>query len=295
MDELAHVPDEVKHRSSNGLESPGESSRVKALVDATPSDQLQAHYRHDYQSLINRSRRIVRSTETAEDIVQEAYSRTVSAIRQGTEIKEMGPYLNSCVRNLSLRHIKRKAMLPLNEDVSFAKADSTEELVHRRQQYEAVCKAMSGLAPAQKSALYLAEIRGMAYNEIADSMHKPETAVRQLISRARTRVRETAGPRSLSIALPLLLLMDTETRRGLPFWIQVRVLITRTRYRAISKLNRWQTSESVILKGSADLIRQPAIAFLVGATVVSVLILSGSEKKPLYPNAGKRLIQGGFL
>ena len=286
MDELAQVPNEIKHPSGNGSDSPGESSRVKALVDATPSEQLQAHYRHDYQGLVNRSRRIVRSTEAAEDITQEAYSRTVSAIRHGTEIREMGPYLNSCVRNLSLRYVKRKAMLPLDEDVSFARADSTEELVQRRQQYEAVCKAMSGLAPAQKSALYLAEIRGMAYNEIADSMHKPETAVRQLISRARTRVRETAGPRSLSIALPLLLDMNAEARRGLPYWVQVRVLLARTRIRVFAKITELQRLIGTALESSADLVSQPAAAFLAGGLVITALAASEPDKSALDKKAG---------
>lgn len=274
MDEVAQVRDRSKALPNIGSDRHDENSRVKTLVYSTSSEELQTHYRRDYQSLVNRSRSIVRSSETAEDIVQEAFSQTVSAIRHGTEIREMGPYLNSCVRNLSLRFVKRKAMLPLDEDVSFARGDSTDELVHRRQQYEAVCKAMSGLAPAQKSALYLAEIRGMAYSEIADSMHKQEGAVRQLISRARTRVRETAGPRALTIALPLLLEMDAEARRGLPYWIQVRVLFTRTRIKIFAKITELRRSVGTLLGSPADLVSQPATAFLVGALVITALAVS---------------------
>ncbi len=290
MDELAQVPDEVKSRSDDGSNSPGESSRVKALVDATPSEQLQAHYRHDYQSLVGRARTIVRSTEAAEDVVQEAYSRTVSAIRHGTEIRELGPYLNSCVRNLSFRYVKRKATLPLNEDISYTGADSPHDLVQRRQQYEAVCRSMSGLAPAQKSALYLAEIRGMAYSEIADSMHKPETAVRQLISRARNRVRETAGPRSLSIFLPLLLGLDAEARAGLPFWTQVRVLFTWTRINIVGKIAELQRSTGAILGNPADLVSQPATAFMAGALTVTALTIS----EPVKSTSGQKVEIGSL-
>ncbi len=127
MDNQIRSPESSKSMPENGKPLASSGSGINTHLDASSLESLKDHYEHDHDSLFNHAVSIVHSHEVADDIVQDAYTRTIAALQQDTEIEHLGAWLNRCVRNLSLQHVKKKKALPLREDLDLAGNESMQE------------------------------------------------------------------------------------------------------------------------------------------------------------------------
>ncbi len=230
--------------------------------------ELSAYFKRSYHLLYGQALGLVASPEIAEDVVQEAFTNTSERIEAGTRIKNMNSWLRCCVQNISIKHLRRKPTLPLQEELEIGGYTLPADLAHTRQRFEDVCRAIDRLAPAQKSAFILAEIRGMAHRDIADAMNRSEGSVRQLISRARNRIREKTRPTTFSMALPLFIASAAEARCGISRKVQYR--IARAKVLTMvgeSKVATWQVLRSV---------GKPAPAMTMAAMSAVMVVALGS-------------------
>ena len=258
---------EVVEKLVHAVEPEDTARRTKEVRAQTK--ELSTYFRHSYHLLYGQALGMVGSPEVAEDVVQEAFTNTSERIRAGTKIANFNSWLRCCVQNISIKHLRRKPALPLQEELEIGGYVVPVELVHTKQRFEDVCRAIDRLAPAQKSALILAEIRGMAHRDIAEVMNRSEGSVRQLISRARNRVREYTGPNAFSLVLPLFVAASAEARSYVPLGARARIV----RSHMLSKMTevRAATWQSMRRLG-----RPAPASTVVAMSVVMVIALGGS-------------------
>lgn len=136
---------------------------------------------------------VVRSPAEAEDVVQDVFVRVLEHRRTLPEIREMRVWLVRIAWNLSLD--RRRKIRPDQMDEEFASALAgkslpADEALFASQQMKAVLREMERLPQQEKQVLLLAAIEELGTAEIAAVMQKTESAVRALLFRARSRLRE---------------------------------------------------------------------------------------------------------
>lgn len=140
--------------------------------------------------LVRVAYRMLGSMADAEDVVQEAFIRWMAADRASVDQPEA--YLRRTVARLSLDVLKSARRrretyvgpwLPepvvLDAEAEAAADDVTLPLL----------LALERLSPLERAAFLLHDVFGVAFDEVAETLGREETAVRQLASRARTHVR----------------------------------------------------------------------------------------------------------
>jgi RNA polymerase sigma-70 factor (ECF subfamily) len=140
--------------------------------------------------------RMLGSRADAEDIVQEAYLRWHRAPAE--EIRSVEAWLVTivtrlCIDRLRAAQTERQAYVGpwLPEpfiDEPVPPADASAELASSLS--VAFLAVLERLAPEERAAFLLHEVFDSDYTEIAQILGKSETACRQIVSRARKRVRE---------------------------------------------------------------------------------------------------------
>lgn len=261
MKTMNPMPSKEKALHKDGTARP-EKDQVAAPNGHCDRGDIEHHYEHDYTSLYNHALSIVRSPEVAEDVVQEAYTRTMAMIQRGTEIDQLSAWLNRCVRNIALTQSKKNVPLPLKDDLDLVDESSTSDLAQTRQRFKKVWSAAKRLSPDQKSAFILAEVRGLNYSEIASAQDRRLESVRQLLFRARQNIRSAVGPDSF-VSVPLMRVDRVQT------W--VRETSRALRDQVFTKLNSADPSITGFLQRTAEAIYQPATSLMVAAVMVVAL------------------------
>ncbi len=145
----------------------------------------------------NLARWLVRNSDDAEDIVQEAYLRAFRYFA-GFHGGDARAWLLRIVRNTSYRWLqKTRAYDPVvlfDEEVhtSGMEPSNPEQLLLQNADGELVEKAMNELPVRFREILVLRELEGLSYKEIADVMCVPLGTVMSTLSRARARFRLAA-------------------------------------------------------------------------------------------------------
>lgn len=135
--------------------------------------------------------RMMGTRADAEDIVQDAYLRWQSADRE--RVQSPRSYLNAVVARLSLdalksaRH-KRETYVGTWLPEPVAQIEDTSEMADSLSM--AFLHVLESLTPAERVAFLMREVFGSGYGEVAGVLETSEANCRQLVTRARTRVRE---------------------------------------------------------------------------------------------------------
>jgi RNA polymerase sigma-70 factor (ECF subfamily) len=193
----------------------GESSGQLALRD--PDIRLMLRVRDDqpgafqelvdlYQHrLVTVMHHLVGSKEEAEDLAQEAFLRVYRVRKKYRPRAKFSTWLFTIANNLALNALRtrqRRPVVPLNvRDSGPLGPRPAEQLVHDRadqpsarlQQQElaaVIQQALDGLNERQRVAVVLNKFEDMNYAEIAEVMGLTTKAVKSLLSRARTNLRE---------------------------------------------------------------------------------------------------------
>jgi RNA polymerase sigma factor (sigma-70 family) len=146
-----------------------------------------AEGRTEYQMAMRRVHRQRIGHPDDEDIVHGAMVRVCDHHANVRSVQRLGPYFNRTVRNAIVDHRNRTARLfPLPEQQDgYDYRDVTHE---DRISAIALRNAFNELTPQQKSALEL-YAQGNSYTQIADELGTSLENARQLVSRARSRIR----------------------------------------------------------------------------------------------------------
>jgi RNA polymerase sigma-70 factor (ECF subfamily) len=197
----------------------GETSAQMALRD--PDIRLMLRVRNDepgafeelvesYQHrLVAVMHHLVGNADEAEDLAQEVFLRVYRARKKYRPRSKFSTWLFTIANNLALNALRtrqRKPVVPLDaRDSGPLGPRPAEQLVKdtaaspsgRIQNLELVAiiqRALEGLNERQRMAVVLNKFEEMNYAEIAEVMGLTTQAVKSLLSRARTNLRQALGP-----------------------------------------------------------------------------------------------------
>ena len=163
------------------------AERVKAEPD------LAALVR-EYSGLLYRvALSILRNPAEAEDVVQDTFVRVLQQRSKVDEIADIRPWLVRIAWNLALD--RRRKIRPEQMDEAFAanlaaKSMAADSMLQESQRIAAVLREIDRLPKSEREVLLLSVNEELGAAGIAAVLGRSESAVRALLFRARTRLRE---------------------------------------------------------------------------------------------------------
>ncbi|HTV09519.1 MAG TPA: sigma-70 family RNA polymerase sigma factor [Candidatus Aquilonibacter sp.] len=147
-----------------------------------------------YSTLLFRlAHSVLRNPTEAEDVVQDTFVRVMEHRRALPEIRDLRVWLVRITWNLALDRRRRIRPEQL-DDISALKLAGrntpADLALHDARELARVFREIDRLPRAERQALLLSAIDELDTRELAELLNKSESAVRALIFRARTRLRE---------------------------------------------------------------------------------------------------------
>jgi RNA polymerase sigma factor (sigma-70 family) len=170
------------------------------LLDSEPDDHLvrlvRAGHGAAFAAIVRRYERELHaqahrltSDGRGEDAVQQAFLNAFTAMHGGAEVRHLRGWLHQILRNEVTR-----ARVPVDAplDATVAHGETLEDTVQRRATAHAALAELSALPDRQRDALLGTAVFGFPRAHVARTMGLSEGAVRQLVHRARLRLRQAA-------------------------------------------------------------------------------------------------------
>jgi RNA polymerase sigma factor (sigma-70 family) len=155
---------------------------------------LEALYRAYAVPVYNLSRRICRTTEDAEDILQETFFEVCRSIRNYRGDGSIWGWIRSVASSKALMRLRRNKYRDtdeLNDD--FAPSRSTSPGL--RMDLES---AMARLTDTARAVVWLHDVEGYTHEEIAGQMGKTVSFSKSQLARAHVRLRSWLGEEALA-------------------------------------------------------------------------------------------------
>ncbi|WP_338930920.1 RNA polymerase sigma-70 factor [Streptomyces netropsis] len=169
------------------------------MGDLTTSDAALDAFEEHRSTLTGVAYRMLGRVADAEDVVQEAWLRWSGADRG--EVRDARGYLVRVTTRLAIDRLRqaqsrREAYVgpwlpePIATDFGHTVPDTAERAVLADSVSLAVLVVLESLSPLERAVFVLREAFGFPYQEIAVTLDRSESAVRQLAGRARRHVEE---------------------------------------------------------------------------------------------------------
>lgn len=159
--------------------------------------------------------RLTKNPSDAEDLVQETYAKAYAAFHQYSSGSNLKAWLYRILTNTYINTYRKAKREPLRsdsdeiEDWQLAKAASHHSVGLRSAEIEAleslgdddVREALAALPEDRRMVVYLADVEGFAYKEIAEIMGTPLGTVMSRLHRGRAQLKELLRDYALSRGL----------------------------------------------------------------------------------------------
>ena len=181
---------------------PDQADLATPETDAERSSRFETEALAYLDQLYGAALRMTRNPTDAEDLVQETFAKAYASFHQFTPGTNLKAWLYRILTNTFINSYRKKQRQPQSsgsevEDWQLARAEShtstglrsaeTEAL--DRMPHSAVTEAMNALAPDFRLAVYLADVEGFSYKEIAEIMGTPIGTVMSRLNRGRNQLR----------------------------------------------------------------------------------------------------------
>ena len=204
---------------SYAMNLPSTDAHHEVDVATETPEQRAARFERDALPFIDQlygaALRMARNPADAEDVVQEAYAKAFASFHQfkpGTNLKA---WLYRILTNTYINSYRKKQRQPQEgfgediEDWQLAAAEKHTSTGLRSAEMDAldrmpdsvVTDAMGQLAPDFRMAVYLADVEGFSYKEIAEIMGTPIGTVMSRLNRGRTQLRGKLADHAASLGI----------------------------------------------------------------------------------------------
>ncbi len=147
----------------------------------------------------------------AEDALQQTFLNALAALRRDDRAIELKPWLYRIAHNVALNTVRRSGRHYEQLDDQFDGVPQPPDVLAGRLRVQHLVDNIRTLSARQRDALVAHEFEGRSYEEIARNMGATTPVVRQLVHRARTRLRDACGVLVPGWALRWLVLADMRT------------------------------------------------------------------------------------
>ena len=173
-------------------------------TDAQRSARFQADALPYLDQLYGAALRMTRNSSDAEDLVQDTYMKAFAAFNQYQDGTNLKAWLYRILTNTFINSYRKKQRQPMQAD-----SDSVEDWqLHRAASHDSVGlpsaedfaldslpdseikSALQELSEDRRLAVYLADVEGFSYKEIAEIMDTPLGTVMSRLHRGRAQLRE---------------------------------------------------------------------------------------------------------
>jgi RNA polymerase sigma-70 factor, ECF subfamily len=147
-----------------------------------------------YSALLFRvAHSILRNRAESEDVVQDVFLRVLEQERKLPDIRDLRVWLVRITWNLAIDRRRRIRPDQLDEpfaDSLISRTTPADQALSDARQITATLREIERLPKPERHALLLSAIDELSITEISTILHRSESAVRALLFRARTRLRE---------------------------------------------------------------------------------------------------------
>lgn len=162
---------------------PGEVSRAVAKAKQGDRQAIRFLYLRYADNIYGYARSIVRNDHDAEDVVQQVFTRMLTAIQNYEERSvPFSAWLLRIAHNMSIDHIRRRSSVCEEPEVIAAPETPASETHHLR---ESIRDALAELPDPQREIVILRHLAGLSPREIADRLGRSEDSVHGLHHRGR--------------------------------------------------------------------------------------------------------------
>jgi RNA polymerase sigma-70 factor (ECF subfamily) len=151
---------------------------------------LEALYRAFEAPVYNLARRICRTTEDAEDVLQETFFEVCRSIGRYREEGSLWGWIRTIAASKALMRLRRNKYRDTDELNDELVMSQRKEETHLRMDLEA---ALERLPETSRAVVWLHDVEGYTHDEIAGMMGKTASFSKSQLARAHARLRRWLG------------------------------------------------------------------------------------------------------